>query len=99
MMIVVIAVLQAQTGKEIEMENALKEIIPKVESEKGTMAYILHRSQSEPGTFMFYEKYIDNAAFEYHSSTPHFQELFGKIGPLLAGAPRIEMFEEIAAKK
>ena len=98
-MIVVIAILKAQAGKENEMEEALRAMIPKVESEEGTLAYILHRSQVEPGKFVFYEKYKDKAAFDHHSSTPYIQELFGKIGPLLDGQPAIEMCEELAAKK
>jgi len=98
-MIVVVAVLKTQAGKEKEMEDALRGMIPKVQSEEGTLAYILHRAQNEPGTFLFYEKYKDKAAFDHHGSTPHIQELFGKIGPLLAGEPSIEMYEELAAKQ
>ena len=96
---IVVAVLKAQAGKEKEMEDALRGMIPKVQSEEGTIAYILHRALSEPGKFLFYEKYKDKAAFDFHSSTPHFQELFGKIGPLLAGPPSVEMYEELAGKK
>ena len=97
-MIVIIAVLQAKVGKENEMENALKDMISKVKSEEGTLAYILHRAQNEVGKFLIYEKYKDQAAFDYHSSTPYFQELFGKIGPLLTSQPIIEMYEELEAK-
>ena len=96
---IIVAILKAQSGKEKEMEAALREMIPKVQSEEGTLSYILHRSQIEPGKFLFYEKYKDKAAFEYHGSTPYIQELFGKIGPLLDGQPSIEMYDELAAKK
>jgi len=98
-MIVVVAVLKAQAGKEREMEDALRAMVPKVQSEEGTLAYVLHRAQKEPGKFLFYEKYKDKAAFDHHSSTPYLQELFGKIGPLLDGKPSIEMYEELAAKR
>ncbi|OIP35731.1 MAG: antibiotic biosynthesis monooxygenase [Deltaproteobacteria bacterium CG12_big_fil_rev_8_21_14_0_65_43_10] len=98
-MIVVVAFLKAQAGKEREMEDALRAMIPKVQSEEGTLAYVLHRAQNEPGKFLFYEKYKDKAAFDHHGSTSHIQELFGKIGPLLDGKPSIEMYEELAAKK
>ncbi len=97
-MIVVVAVLKAQTGKETEMEEALRAMIPKVRDEEGTIAYILHRAQGDPCKFLFYEKYKDQAAFDYHGSTPHIQELFGKIGSLLAAEPNIDMYEELAAK-
>jgi len=96
---VVVAVLKAQAGKEKDMENVLRAMIPKVQSEEGTIAYILHRAQNEQGKFLFYETYRDRAAFDFHSSTPHFKELFGKIGPLLDGQPLVEMYEELAAKR
>ena len=96
-MIVIVATLTAQAGKEKEMEDALRGIIPKVASEEGTLAYVLHRSLKDACQFLCYEKYKDQASFEFHSSTQHFQELFAKIGPLLAGEPSIEMYEELAS--
>jgi quinol monooxygenase YgiN len=98
-MVTLVAVLEAQEGKEKEMENALMEMIPKVQSEEGTLAYILHRSQNKPGKFLVYEKYKDEAALTHHSSTSYIKELFEKVGPLLAGSPSIETFEELAAKR
>lgn len=98
-MIVIVAVLKAQVGREKEMEDALRAMILKVQPEEGTLAYVLHRAQNETGKFLFYEKYKDKAAFDHHGSTPYIKELFAKIGPLLAAKPSIEMYEELAAKK
>ena len=98
-MITVVAVLEAQEGKEEEMETALMAMIPKVRSEEGTLSYVLHRAQNKPGKFLVYEKYEDEEAFAHHSSTPYIKELFNKVGPLLAGSPDIEMYDELAAKK
>ena len=96
---VIIAKLKAQSGKEGEMETALRDMIPKVEQEEGTIAYSLHRAQNDPTLFLFYEKYRDKAAFEYHSATPYLKELFTTIGPLMEGKPTVEMYDELAAKK
>ncbi len=98
-MLVVVAVMKAKTGMEQEMEKTLREIIPKVEAEKGTLAYTLHRAKKEPGKFLFYEKYQDKEALKEHSSTPYFTELFGKIGPLLDGSPVIDIYEDLAGIK
>jgi len=95
-MIVVVAVIKAKQGKEQEMEDALRWIVPKVEAEDDTIQYVLHRAKKEPGKFLFYEKYRDKAALNAHSSTPYFAELFTKIGPLLDGAPTIDIYEDIA---
>ena len=92
---IVVAKLKAKKGEEEKMEKTLKGIIPDVEKEEGTLIYTLHRSQADPGVFLFYEKYKDADALTYHSSTPHFKSLFGKIMPLLEGQPEIEMYEEI----
>lgn len=96
---VVVVGLKVKSGKEKEFEDAMREMITKVGSEEGTLAYVFHRSQHNPGEFLMYEKYKDKAAFDHHSATPYFKELFGKIGPLLAGEPNMEMYEEVAAKK
>jgi len=96
-MLTVVAVLKAKQGREKEMEDALAGIVPKVEAEEGTLAYVLHRAKKEPGKFLLYEKYRDKDALNRHSATPYFMELFGTIGPLLDGNPSIEVFEEITA--
>jgi quinol monooxygenase YgiN len=98
-MIIVSAVLEAQVGKESDMERALLDFIPKVQAEEGTIAYVLHRSKGNPAKFMVYEKYVDEAALGYHGSTEYFKELFDTVGPMLAGAPSIEIYEELAAKE
>jgi len=96
---IVVAKLKAKKGEEKKMENTLKGIIPDVAKEEGTLIYTLHRSQNDPGVFLFYEKYKDVDALTYHSSTPHFKSLFGNIMPLLDGQPEIEMYEEICGIK
>jgi quinol monooxygenase YgiN len=96
-MIVVVALMKAQQGKEQEMEDALRAMLPQVESEEGTLQYILHRAKKEPGKFLMYETYRDKAALNSHSATPHFAELFAKIGPLFDGSPTIEILEELAS--
>jgi quinol monooxygenase YgiN len=96
-MLTVVAVLNAKQGSEKEMGDALAGIVPKIEAEEGTLAYVVHRAKKEPGKFLIYEKYRDKESLNIHSATPYFMELFGTIGPLIDGNPTIEIFEEIAA--
>jgi len=93
---VVVAKLKAKKGDEAKMEESLRDMVLKVQQEEGTLAYTLHRSQKDPTQFLFYEKYRDGQALKDHSATPYFKELFATIGPLLDGAPQIEMYDEIA---
>lgn len=98
-MLIVVARMNAQTGKEEEMEKAFLDIIPKVESEEGTLAYVLHRMKKKPQSFLMYERYRDKEALAFHSSTPYFAELFEKIAPLMDGAPVIEVYEVLSSIK
>ena len=94
---IVVAKLKAKKGAEKEMEKVLRNAVQKVESEAGTLAYTLHRSQSDPGTFLFYEKYKDADALTVHSSTPHFKAMFAALKELIEGRAEIEMYTELAA--
>ena len=94
---IVVAKLKAKEGHEEKMEQILRDMVPKVEAEPGTLTYTLHRAQKDPRTFMFYEKYQDAEALTQHSSTPHFKELFNAMKSILDGAPEIEMYDELAA--
>lgn len=97
-MITIVAVLKAVEGKHEEVESAFRDMVEKIKSEKGTVAYVLHRSAADPGTFMFYEQYKDDDAFNAHMTSPHMAEMSQRIGDLLEGTPSFEMYEEIARK-
>ena len=96
-MITVVAIMKARQGKEKEMEDALRAMVPQVASEAGTMQYVLHRGRKDPGKFAMYETYRDKEALNLHSSSPHFADLFARIGPLLDGEPTLEILEELAS--
>ncbi len=96
-MIVITAVFRAKEGKEEELEALLRDFVPRVAGEEGTLAYALHRSQSDPRAFLFYEKYTDGDALGRHSTTPHFKTLSKAMAPLIEGRPVIEMYAELAS--
>ena len=93
---IVVAKLKAKEGREKEMEGVLRDMVEKVGSEEGTLIYSLHRSLSDPATFMFYEKYTGEDAFKAHSVTPHFKAMFGALQDLVDGPADIQMYEELA---
>jgi len=96
-MITVVAIMKARQGKEKEMEDALRAMVPQVASAAGTMQYILHRARKDQGKFVMYETYRDKEALNLHSSSPYFADLFARIGPLLDGEPTLEILEELAS--
>jgi quinol monooxygenase YgiN len=96
-LIVFTATLQAKSGKEKELEDALVHMVSEVQNEEGALIYILHRVKDTPGKFTFYEKYKDQEAWEYHDSTPHMKVLLEKLESLLAEEIKLNHFEEIAS--
>lgn len=96
-MLTVVAVMKAREGMEKEMEEAINALVPKVQTEEGTLVYAVHRGRKARGKFLFYERYPDKDALNTHGSTPHFAEFFGKIAPLLDGDPSIEVYEDLAS--
>ena len=42
--------------------------------EPGVLMYQVHRHPTEPQHFFMYEQYVDEAAFEAHRATPHFNK-------------------------
>ncbi len=93
---IVVAKLKAVSGEEDKLEQALKEIIPSVAEEAGTLVYTLHRNKKDPTTFLVYEKYTDGQALQAHSQTPYFKALGAKIKDILDGPMQVELYDEVA---
>jgi len=95
--IVLIAMLKAQKGKEKKVEDILRGMVLSVQNEKGTLKYILHRSRKDPTEFLFYEEYVDQAALDFHGGTSYFKDLVKNLNGLLDGAPKELFYEAVAA--
>jgi quinol monooxygenase YgiN len=98
--ITIVAKLQAAPGKEADLEEALTAMVGNVKQhEKGkALAYTLHKSAKEPGLFLFYEQYADQAAVDAHGQTDHMKSMGRALRDqaLLGGAPSIEFYDSIA---
>ena len=98
-MIVVVARLKVQAGKEATFETEAGKLIAHVKAnEPGTVTYKLCRSQADATDYVFYEEYADPAAFATHGGSEPMAAFFGAAGGLLAGRPEITMFEMVAGK-
>ena len=65
--------------------------------EPGTLVYATHAVRGEPLARVFYEVYADEAAFAAHEQAPHVVAFHAAKEPLLAGAPRVELLEDLLA--
>jgi len=94
-MLSVVARLKIKDGEMDEALKAVKELIPKVATEEGTIFYSLNKDPNNPGLIVVIERYKDRAALREHSSTAHFKDFFAKIGGLLDGHPEMTVMEEL----
>lgn len=93
-MVVLTAVVNVANGKNEEFESEFHKLALKVRQEPGAIAYVLHRHATNPNQYLVYEKYKDNEAVKYHSSTPYFMEFVKKTGPITAGPPKVDVYQE-----
>jgi quinol monooxygenase YgiN len=66
-------VISAVAGREDELAGQLKALLQPTRSEEGCVDYRLHTSAEQPGTFLFYEVFANQAALDAHINTPHFK--------------------------
>ncbi len=95
-MINIVAKMKAQAGQEGIIEQALKDAVPKVLQEEGTLSYTVSKAQSDPSLYLVLEKYKDMDAFMFHSSQDYVMEMIMAVSPVLDGDLIVEMYDEIA---
>lgn len=66
--------MQAAPGREEDLARELQALVAPTRQERGCLAYELHRDPEAPGRFMFYEKFVDQAALDAHIGSPHFNK-------------------------
>ncbi len=77
-----ISIVAKFTVNEGEEEKFLELIDPLGEAsraEEGCIEYILHKDVEKPLTYCLIEKWKDQAAVDFHNSTPHFKDTVPKI--------------------
>lgn len=80
----IIAVLKAKPGQEAALREALVQLVPPVRREPGCIEYTLHEGLDDPGLFIVYETWADQAAIDRHGQTPHFLAFAARCESLLA---------------
>jgi quinol monooxygenase YgiN len=99
-MLTLVATIKVKKGTEQEAQAALEKMIEYVKTaEPGTVRYTLHRHANDPTKLLMYEQYVSKDAMDAHGQTDAIKQLFGTLGPMLDGAPSLEIWEEIAGKK
>jgi quinol monooxygenase YgiN len=97
-MIGVVATLRVKPGMEREFEAVARELVAKVNAnEPGCRLYALHRREDagDAPTYVFMERYVDQAAVEAHRATEHFKTLGRKMGEFMEGRAEVMRLREV----
>jgi quinol monooxygenase YgiN len=89
MAFVLVVRMRAVEGNVDEVVATMKELAAATRQEPGCVHYIPVQDPEDPRNFLFYEQYVDEAAFEAHGASEHFQRLAaGKLFGLLESRER-----------
>ena len=88
--------LEANAGKEQDVENFLRGALPLVEEEPGTVTWYAVRLS--PSTFGIFDTFADEKGREAHLFGKVAAALMEKGGELLSKPPKIEKIEVLTAK-
>lgn len=96
-MILLHAVFPLNPEKRDEALDLIADLAERSQAEPGIIEYRPTTDVEDPNTVRFFEQYEDEAAFEAHSQTDHFQEFEAALPDLLAGEPEVTRFEVYSA--
>ena len=75
---------QAMAGRGDEVATLLARHTAATRAEPGNLDFVALRSTEDPDAFVLYERYTDQAAFEAHTASPHYEGIaVAQIRPLL----------------
>ena len=89
---IVVARVTVKEGREAAFSAVASVLVEATRKEAGCLFYTLYQSPMDPKSFIFYEEYKDQAAFELHSNSDHFKAFAGAIGDMLDGDLQIGEF-------
>ena len=94
----VLAKLTSQHGKRADIVTGMAPMMDHVETEEGTLKYILMEDSKDENVVWVYEEYVDQAAFEAHGSSDTMKALGGSIGQFMAAAPELIFCKPLRGK-
>ncbi|MGY8667933.1 antibiotic biosynthesis monooxygenase family protein [Bradyrhizobium sp. UFLA05-109] len=89
--LLVVAQWEAKDGQADNVAEILRGFLPEAQSEPGVKLFLISRGTENPGQFLFYELFRDEAAFKAHQESAHFKaHIAGRALPLLARRERTQ---------
>ena len=94
----VIAKLTSQDGKRADLIAGMAPMIEHVETETGTLRYILLEDTGDENVLWLYEEYDGQESLAEHGGSDVMKALGGSIGPLMAGRPELTFCNPVGGK-
>lgn len=92
-----IATLKIKPGQETDFERLQTELSQLTHgSEAGTLVYDVLRSRTNPGVYVVYARFEDEAAFQLHQATPFHQRLVPPILATLGADMDLQFYDWVA---
>lgn len=94
-MLGIVATIKVKPGAGPQFEALAKELVAKVRAnEPGCKLYALHSAEAAD-TYVFLERYADEAAVEAHRQTDYFTSIGRRMGEFMAGRPDVLRLTEV----
>jgi quinol monooxygenase YgiN len=89
--LLVVAQWEAKDGQADRVADILARFLPEAQREPGAKLFLIGRARENPGQFLFYELFRDEAAFKAHQESAHFKTyIAGQALPLLERRERAQ---------
>jgi len=89
---VIVARVKVKEGQEAAFIAVASVLVEATRKEPGCLFYTLYQSPMDSKSFIFYEEYKDQAAFDSHSNSDHFNTFAGTLGDILDGDLVVDQF-------
>lgn len=94
----VIAKITAQPGKRADVAAGMAPMLAHVETEPGTLTYLMLEDQNDADVLWMYEEYDDRNSFTAHGESDVMKALGASIGPFMAGRPELFFCTPVGGK-
>jgi quinol monooxygenase YgiN len=74
---------EPRTGKQRQLQVALKAILEPTRAEPGCIRIHLYEASREPLAFFIHSEWVDDAAFDAHATLPHMTRFLGVVDGLI----------------
>ncbi|TXY29366.1 antibiotic biosynthesis monooxygenase [Vibrio mimicus] len=95
-MIHLTATLHAKADHKQAVLQLAQGMLAPTRQEPGCVRYELFEQQATEGVFLFQEQFVDQAAFDSHCKSEHFQQFIADLNGLLADEPVLQFYSSLS---